>query len=579
MVAALLVSAPVFTGAAAPVPSTVQGAPWPGTSLAGRLAAPRPDAGGHVLHRPEALRRFYADRHHVPAWDSVRPDTAPAMPAPPMPAPADSGETFPDGAPEAVLPPAAALLKVLSAAANEGLDQQDYHLAAIAARLVSAGPGPEERLDLDLLLTDALMNYVGDLRSGRVAPRSIDGDLAIDPPRLDLAAIARDALRAHDLAAFLAGFTPPHPDYDGLRQGLAELRNAAEEGGWPAAGPGPVLKPGMADASVPALRIRLTATGEFDGTDLVSEVYDAELEAAVRAFQDAMELGTDGIVGARTRAALNVTVEERIGQVAANMERLRWLPDDLGARHVVVNIPDYRLQAVEAGQVRLDMPVIVGSALRRTPVFTSRIDHMVYNPTWTVPTTIARKDILPKLVEDPGWLISQGIRVFDGWSADAQPVDPFTVDWRAVGERITRYKLRQEPGPLNALGRVKFMFPNDFDVYLHDTPQRGKFSRAVRMLSSGCVRVGDPDALAGFLFEGMPDWTPERRRQAIDAGTTRTVRLNRPVPVHLLYQTAWRDAEGRMVFRTDIYDRDRQLLAALGGKWAAHVWVAAANRD
>jgi murein L,D-transpeptidase YcbB/YkuD len=502
------------------------------------LSAAQPAVDAEALKRPVELRRFYAERGDLPVW-SARGKV-------------DSR--------------AGILLGVLAAADREGLDPRDYHAEAIAMRLSRPQAGSRELAELDLLLTDAAMHYAAHLRAGRVLPRSVEADMTLVPPQVDVVAVARSVASSPDPAAVLAGYAPPYEGYAQLRQGLAELRDFAARGGWPAAGPGAVLKPGMVDPSVPALRRRLAATGDFTGSDMAAEVYDAGLEQAVRAFQERMGLGVDGVVGVRTRSALDVPIEKRIDQVVANMERWRWLPDHLGERYVAVNVPGYSLEAVDGGEVRLTMPVVVGSRGRETPVLGSRISHLVLNPTWTIPETIARKDVLPKVIEDPGYLIAQGIRVFDGWSADAPMLDPYAVDWKTVGTRITRYRLRQEPGPLNALGRVKYMFPNEFDVYLHDTPQRGAFGRAVRTLSSGCVRVGDPDALTAFLLEGAKDWTPERLAQVVDSGVTTTIRLRRPVPVYLLYRTAWRGQDGRMVFRPDIYDRDPRLVAAIDGR-------------
>lgn len=519
-----------------------------GGAIAGLLAGSSATIGGRQLHHAEQVRRFYGERQGAAAWTQ------------------DAGASA----------RAAVLLDVLAVADREGLVPADYHVAAIAERLDATDPA--SLAEMDVLLTDAAMTYAVHLRSGRVSPRSISPDLAVDPPKTDPLAAARGLVAAPDIHAFLAGFEPPHSGYGGLRQGLADLKNlAASGGGWPAAGPGPVLKPGMDDPSVPALRRRLAATGEYALPELDATVYDAPLEAAVTRFQERMGLSADGVVGAQTRRALNMTLEDRIGQVVANMERLRWLPDHLGERHVMVNIPGFWLTAVDKGETRLSMPVIVGSTVRQTPVFNSKISYLVLNPTWTIPETIARKDILPKVLKDPGWLIGQGIEVFDGWSEDAQVLNPYDVDWHAVGERITRYRLRQAPGPLNSLGRVKFMFPNDFDIYLHDTPQRNKFGRAVRTLSSGCVRVGDPDALTAFLTEGMPGWSEEKHREILDSGTTKTVWLRRPTPVYLLYQTVWREPDGQMVFRPDIYGRDPGLLEALGRSSAAGVRMASAE--
>jgi L,D-transpeptidase YcbB len=521
-----------------------------GLAIPALLADPAATVGERPLHHADQVRRFYAERQGAAAWTR------------------DAGS----------LAKATVLADILASADREGLIPADYHLAAITARLGSADP--DRLAELDVLLTDAAMAYAVHLRSGRVPPRSVSADLAVDPPQVDPLQVARGAVAAADTGAFLAGFAPPHAGYAGLRLGLEELRAfAAQGGGWPEAGPGPVLKPGMEDPSVPALRRRLAATGEYALPELDGTVYDAPLEAAVKRFQERMGLGTDGVVGAQTRRALNMTLDDRIRQVVANMERLRWLPDHLGDRHVSVNIPGFWLAAVDHGETKLSMPVIVGSTVRQTPVFSNRISYLVLNPTWTIPETIARKDVLPKVQKDPGWLIEQGIQVFDGWSQDAQVLNPYDVDWHAVGERITRYRLRQDPGPLNSLGRVKFMFPNEFDIYLHDTPQRSKFGRAVRTMSSGCVRVGDPDALAAFLTEGMKGWSEEKHREILDSGMTKTLWLPRPVPVHLLYQTVWREADGRMVFRPDIYERDPELLAAIERHSTAGVRMASADNS
>ncbi|WP_207481071.1 L,D-transpeptidase family protein [Arenibaculum pallidiluteum] len=536
---------------AAPTPAVAGAAVRPAAvadgALAGRLAAPGPLAvEGRALAHGDSVRRFYTERKGQAAW------------------------TGPSG----LTAQGAAVVAALQDAAAEGLDPADYLPASIKARLVPATA--ERRVELELLISDALMSYAVHLRSGRLDPAGLDEAFAVAPVALDPVAAAQAIATAPDATAKLAALAPPHLDYAALRKALAVYREAVAAGrGWPAAGPGPILKPGMQDASVPALRRRLASTGEFAGADLDSDIYDEELEAAVKLFQARTGLGDDGVVGVRTRAQLNVSLERRIQQIVVNMERLRWLPDRLGDRHVIVNQPDYSLKAVEGGAVKLQMPVIVGSAVRQTPILASRIGHLVFNPTWTVPETIAREDILPKAIKDPGFFIRENITIREGWGEDAMVVNPYDVDWKRVGKGITRYRLRQEAGPTNPLGTVKFMFPNAFDVYLHDTPQRGKFTRDVRTLSSGCVRVGDPDALTAFLFSGMADWPAERIQQVRDAGQTRTVYLRRPVPVYLTYQTVVPDPESGVQFRPDIYDRDQLMIQALAKRHAGSLKVAA----
>jgi murein L,D-transpeptidase YcbB/YkuD len=535
---------PVTALAAAPAaPRAVE--TWDAALLA-RLNAPAgPQVEGRSLADPDGVRRFYAARKGHAAWTDA----------------------------QGLAARGAAVVAALQGAAAEGLDPSDYQGTLLRSRL--APSTLQQHVDLELLVTDALVAYAGHIRGGRIEPRSLDEDHAVARVRVDAVAAALSVASGTDVAAALAALAPPHEDYAALRKALATYREAAANGrGWPAAGPGPVLKPGMQDPSVPPLRARLAATGEYAGTDLESDVYDPEIEEAVKLFQLRSGLGDDGVVGGRTRVQLNVSIERRIQQIVVNMERLRWLPDKLGDRHVVVNLPGYSLKAVENGEAKLQMPVIVGSAVRATPILSSRIGYIVLNPTWTVPETIAKEDILPKAIKDPGFFLREGITIRDGWTDDSPVVNPYDVDWRRVGKGITRYRLRQEAGPNNPLGTVKFMFANEFDVYLHDTPQRQKFSREVRTLSSGCVRVGDPEGLTDFLFAGMADWTRERIEQVKAEGQTRTVHLRRPVPVHLTYQTVVPDPLGGVQFRPDVYDRDQLLIQALAKRHAGSLKVA-----
>lgn len=501
---------------------------------------------GQRLRNLDALRRFYAERGFDPVW------------------------TEPSGA----VPAAEGLAALLHGADQEGLNPLHYHADAMERRVGS--DQVTVQAELDLLIADAVMEYAADLRAGRLPPRTIAPELVAAPPRLDPVEVAKRARDETNLAAFLTGFTPPHPQYAALRDALRRYRAMAAGGGWPAAGPGPVLKPGMQDASVPALRRRLAASGDYAGNarDMSSQVYDAALQAAVKRFQSYSGQTQDGIVGEATRAALNVPAAERVNQITANMERWRWLPDDLGERHVIVNIPGYSLKALDGGKAVLRMPVIVGAVERPTPVFSHRISHLVFNPTWTIPPTVARNDILPKLLRNPSYLKEHDIKLFDSWAAGARQIDSRSVNWRDVGSRITRYRMRQDPGPKNSLGRIKYMFPNELDIYLHDTPARNKFAQAERSLSSGCVRVGDPAALTAFLMDGMEDWPVERRTQVLDAGETKTVWLRQSVPVHLTYQTVYFDDAGQIHFLGDIYGHDTAFVTALAKRLPAQQAVA-----
>jgi murein L,D-transpeptidase YcbB/YkuD len=269
----------------------------------------------------------------------------------------------------------------------------------------------------------------------------------------------------------------------------------------------------------------------------------------------------DGVVGGATREALNRDPEDLVRQLEVNLERWRWLPDDLGDRYAIVNIAAFDLDVVEQGSSALSMRVVVGQPYRRTPVLSSQITHVVLNPTWTVPERLVKEDILPRVRKDWGYLASMHLRVFDGWSDNAREVDPAEVDWSTVTPR--RYRFRQDPGPWNALGRVKFLLPNSYDIYLHDTPQRELFSRASRVFSSGCVRLETPLALVDYLLAKERRWSPEEIERIFAEGKERFLRLEHPLPVHILYWTAWVEDDGTVHFRKDIYGRDERVSRAL----------------
>ncbi|MCA9770794.1 MAG: L,D-transpeptidase family protein, partial [Myxococcales bacterium] len=274
-------------------------------------------------------------------------------------------------------------------------------------------------------------------------------------------------------------------------------------------------------------------------------------------------LEADGVAGRETLAALNVPAAERVRGLLVNLERWRWLPQELGERHVMVNIAGFHLDLVDGGRSVLDMKVIVGRSYRRTPVFSDRIRYLVFNPQWEVPRKLALQDVLPRVREDTAYLEHKGFRVLEGWGADERVVDPATVDWASLGPDHWPYRFRQKPGPTNSLGVVKFMFPNKFDVYLHDTPAKDLFASSKRSFSSGCIRVERALDLAEALLKDDPGWTRERIDATVGAERERTVALRAPVPVHLQYWTAWADEDGSIEFREDLYRRDARVAKAL----------------
>lgn len=446
----------------------------------------------------------------------------------------------------------AAVVRTISSAEQQGLRSEDYAL-----------PDVESPEALDRAVTQVLLRYITDLQAGRVAPQEADPELFVFRRDVDGPALLETVHNSAEPDRALAELAPANPVYRRLRRLLQEYRALALAGGWRAIPDGETLKPGMTDPRILAVRKRLSVTDDMTPAADATDLYEPALEIAMRQFQRRHGLDADGAIGAKTLAALNVPVEARIRQILLNMERFRWMPDDFGDDHVFVNMAGFELDYVVQGVTRLAMRVVVGRPYRETPIFSDAIRYLEFNPTWTVPTKIAAEDLLPKIKKDPSYLTAGGYEVFAGWSDDAPRVDPGQVDWAALPEGRFPYRLRQAPGEKNALGQVKFMFPNKFDVYLHDTPTRSQFAKSVRNFSSGCIRLQEPIVLAEAMLRADGQ-DPERVRGILDSKKTTRVNLATPVPVHLAYLTAWIGEGGTVEFRDDIYGRDALLAKALG---------------
>jgi murein L,D-transpeptidase YcbB/YkuD len=507
------------------------------------LTVPDVEADGELIHALASVQSLYEARGFRPMWIG---------PAGPMDL-ADS------------------LVVYLRGTRREALRPEDYHLEAIQRNLAGARkPGSPGRIvadarlvDLELLLTDAFLLCASHSLSGRLNPETIDPEWFAARRGADFAAIAEHAVSSGRIRDSLQSLLPPQSGYKALRDALAEYRGIARRGGWPSVPMGSALKPREVGERVAYLRARLESSGDIELKEADRDSFDGALEAAVRRFQDRNGLDADGVVGESTLSALNVSAEARAGQIAVNMERWRWLPESLGRTRVMINIAAFTLEAVRDDSLALDMRVIVGRSYRRTPVFSDRITYMVVNPSWEVPDRIAASDVLAQVSKDSTYLQRMGMRVLRGWGGDEMEVDPSTVDWSSVPTAPFPYRFRQSPGPANALGTIKFMFPNRFNVYLHDTPSRGLFAKAVRTFSSGCIRVERPLDLAAFLMRGDVRWSRDRIESTIAAGSEQTIRLPEPVPIHVLYWTAWVDDTGTTQFRDDIYGRDALVRAAL----------------
>ncbi len=464
-----------------------------------------------------------------------------------------------------------ALQALLRDSALDGLTPGDYHLDALARLSTAAGGGagadtadPAMRANLDLLATDAFTMLLHDLYLGKVDPQTLDPNWNFERRPLDeesAFAQIEKALSEGRLKEAVDAARPNHWWYARARASLAEYRAIAGRGGWPSVLPGPALKVGMTGPRVAALRRRLAATGDLAGAPLDEKPYDEALSRAVSSFQERHRLAADGAVGASTLAELNVPVEARILQIRVNLERARAVLHEISPGPVVlVDIAGFEVSYLEDQKALWKARIQVGKPYRQTPVFKSTIDHVVINPTWTVPPMILAKDILPAVRKDPGYLAKKRLEVLD---RNGKPVDPASIDWKSVTASKFPYLLRQGPGPDNALGRVKIMFPNPYFVYLHDTPSKALFEKEERAFSSGCIRVERPLELAEKLLDDPKTWDSAAIAQAVAEGSTRTVRLSKPVPVLLMYWTIVPSDDGHTVFKRDPYGRDRRLAQAL----------------
>ncbi len=469
------------------------------------------------------------------------------------------------------------MIATLSAAGSHGLDPEDYGSSAIAALMGATRPDLSAEFEVRLSL--GVMAYASDLSRGRTLPGEVFAENHLTPSPIRRLAILKQlrARPAGQTAGHLEALAPADPAYDRLREALATLRAAAAAGlDWPKVDEGETLD-AQADvevegARIAQLRARLLASGDLTSerdaaveTPALAGVFDPSLTAAVRRFQARHGLEVDGRVGPNTLRSLNVSLAARVRQAQINLERWRWMPDDLGADHLLVNLADFSVEGTFDGEPLYWSRAVVGAPYHRTPVFSDRIEYLEINPYWNVPHSIAIRELLPKIKEDPGYLAARNYEVLPSWSETATPLDPAQIDWSRVTAANFPYRLRQRPGPQNALGRIKFMFPNRFNVYLHDTPARSLFARASRAFSHGCVRLDKPLELADILLRDAPDWTPDRIRQTVASGRRTIVSLPDPVPVHITYLTAGADMDGKLQFREDVYDRDTALIDALFG--------------
>jgi len=458
------------------------------------------------------LRTFYTQRQHAPAWvDHRRPTER-----------------------------AAVAIGLLNTARQHGFDPADYDAAELLAlsqqveQIDKESPRRLEALaEFDTRLTAAMLAFGRDIAIGRQAPSG-----PFKSQRKTPNIVAAVAAAVDDPARFVDAVRPPHPEYAALQKALDDLHGQKEQGGW-------IKVPSAQSAS--ELRQRLQVSGHLKGDDIT---------AAVKSFQELHALPATGVVDKATLAALNVPLEWRMQQLAINLQRWRWMPDDLGPRHFLVNIPYFHLIARESGKQVMDIRVVVGKPGQNTPIFSEDMESVVFSPYWNIPDTIAENETAPAVARDPNYLARQGIEILRVSGSSTQTLSPSEVDWDDP-DAVKGLAFRQRPGAANALGHVKFLFPNKHNVYLHDTPADALFAKPGRAFSHGCIRVEEPEALAKYVLKDHPEWTEEAIFAAMRAGVEKHVRLKQTIPVHIAYFTAWVDANGGLHFQPDIYNYDR----------------------
>ena len=488
---------------------------------------------GEAVIRPKELIDFYEERDQQTQW---------MVAAGPMPWAFD-------------LPP------LLQLAARNGMDPAHFHATTIDGLLTELGSkkawdDAEERasllVDTDILMSDAVLALGRSLAVGHVATQESDCGHRCEPA--DVKALLAKALDTDKVGKTLDELSVPHPEYAALRRALELYQRITTDGGWEQLPEGPTNIDENSPKRLTLLKNRLMITGDMAA--------GAPVPPALKSFQERHGLDPTGKLDKATVEALNTPVEKRAEQLRINLERWRWMPHDLGAKHVRVNIAGYWLQAFEDGDEDLAFRVIVGQSFLQTPVFSDEITYMVLNPTWTVTRNIASKEMLPILKKDPSYLARKNMSLTRGWNGPS--TDPKSVDWSSYSEDHFPFVIRQRPGAGNALGRVKFMFPNPYKVYLHDTSAPKLFEKTTRSFSHGCIRAEKPLEMAEWLLSDQSEWDRGAIESKIATGKERTLRLSKAVPIHVLYFTSWIDEKERVHFRKDIYGRDDAIAVGLG---------------
>ena len=467
-------------------------------------------------------------------------------------------------------PQAVSMILLFQQASTKGLNPEDYDASRWDARLAKLQPTAPKPSDsdlahIDLALTVSTMRYISDLHIGRVNPQHFKFGLSVGPKKYDLADVVRaQVLTASDIPAVIAKVEPHYDGYRRAEDALATYSKMASAGDPPLIPvPQKGVRPGSTFAAMPQLVARLHQLGDLpSGADVPADstLYKGAVVDAVKHFQNRHGLDADGVLGKGTIAELNTPLKTRVQQLQLTLERYRWIPPDFPEPPIIVNIPEFQLRTMRRQPATyLTMRVVVGKAMRtETPVFANQMRYLIFRPYWLVPTSILQRETIPKTRRNPNYLGDNGFEVVDGSGnvVDSSPASDDIID----GLRSGSLRVRQKPGPKNALGLVKFIFPNQYNVYLHSTPEQELFSRSRRDFSHGCIRVEKPADLAAWLLRDRPEWTMDKIQAAMKTGADNVqVNLNKPIPVLILYSTAVVDPDGEVRFFDDIYGYDKSL--------------------
>lgn len=488
--------------------------------------------GNVIIPKSETLLNFYKSRAYRPLWENADINS---------------------------------LMKALYEIDEDGLSKEDYYYSEIIDLIKTDDTESltqiETKADLEILLSYSLYKLINHLKNGKLDPKSLSSEWDIDSNKNRATAmLLSQALNSDDLYEFIQSQKPQLSYYKSLKRGLAKFEELKVRGGWVNVPAGKTIEPGDYDKRILKLRQRLLATGQLlSSNDLRTVQYDEQLVEAVKKFQTHHTLIADGIVGPNTLRELNVDVDTRIKQIKVNLERARWILNTSEKKFVIVNIAGFKAYYADNGNILWSSRIQVGKPYRETPVFKSEIEHLVFNPTWSVPPGIFKKDMLPIIKRNPSYLTNRGFNVYD---YNGRKISPTAINWSRYSSHVP-YSIRQRPGSRNALGRVKFIFPNDYFVYLHDTPNKSLFNKDIKTFSSGCIRLEKPFELAELLLNDKENWGQEQIENVINRGKTRTVFLDEPVPIMILYWTSSADNDGNVYFMNDIYGRDKAIMKLL----------------